>query len=103
MSGHLAEVLARETREGDLYDTLPDGRLRCYRVRALLSVAGRAIRRLQGALQPGRPPAGAVGYVGGVQCDPIEKKAVLSRAPGALAYSFGMLGAISTARIVRTG
>ena len=26
----LAEVLARETREGDLYDTLPDGRLRCY-------------------------------------------------------------------------
>ena len=26
----LAEVLARETREGELYDTLPDGRLRCY-------------------------------------------------------------------------
>jgi pyruvate formate lyase activating enzyme len=31
MSGiTLAEVLARQTREGDLYDTLPDGRLRCY-------------------------------------------------------------------------
>jgi len=26
----LAEVLARETREGELYDVLPDGRLRCY-------------------------------------------------------------------------
>jgi len=26
----LAEVLARETREGELYETLSDGRLRCY-------------------------------------------------------------------------
>src|SRR5262245_27039159 len=26
----LADVLARETREGELYETLPDGRLRCY-------------------------------------------------------------------------
>ena len=26
----LTEVLARETRDGELYDTLPDGRLRCY-------------------------------------------------------------------------
>jgi len=25
----LADVLARETREGELFDTLPDGRLRC--------------------------------------------------------------------------
>ena len=26
----LADVLARETRDGELYDVLPDGRLRCY-------------------------------------------------------------------------
>ena len=26
----LAEVLARETREGELYERLADGRLRCY-------------------------------------------------------------------------
>jgi pyruvate formate lyase activating enzyme len=32
------------------------------------------------------------GYVGGVQCDPIEKKPFFHAAPGALAYSFGMLG-----------
>ena len=25
----LGEVLARETRDGELYDVLPDGRLRC--------------------------------------------------------------------------
>ena len=26
----LAEMLGRETREGELYNVLPDGRLRCY-------------------------------------------------------------------------
>src|SRR3954468_23906226 len=32
------------------------------------------------------------GYVGGVQCDPIEKKPFFHVHPGALAYSFGMVG-----------
>jgi pyruvate formate lyase activating enzyme len=32
------------------------------------------------------------GYVGGIQCDPIEKKPFFHAHPGALAYSFGMLG-----------
>jgi pyruvate formate lyase activating enzyme len=32
------------------------------------------------------------GYVGGVQCDPVEKKPFFHMYPGALAYSFGMLG-----------
>jgi pyruvate formate lyase activating enzyme len=32
------------------------------------------------------------GYVGGVQCDPVEKKPFFHAHPGALAYSFGMLG-----------
>jgi pyruvate formate lyase activating enzyme len=32
------------------------------------------------------------GYVGGVQCDPVEKKPFFHAYPGALAYSFGMLG-----------
>src|SRR5262249_12765277 len=32
------------------------------------------------------------GYVGGVQCDPIEKKPFFHAYSGALAYSFGMLG-----------
>jgi pyruvate formate lyase activating enzyme len=32
------------------------------------------------------------GYVGGVQCDPIEKKPFFHVHPGALAFSFGMLG-----------
>ena len=32
------------------------------------------------------------GYVGGIQCDPIEKKPFFHAYPGAVAYSFGMLG-----------
>ena len=32
------------------------------------------------------------GYVGGVQCDPVEKKPFFHAYPGALAYSVGMLG-----------
>ena len=32
------------------------------------------------------------GYVGGVQCDPVEKKPFFHAHPGALAFSFGMLG-----------
>ena len=32
------------------------------------------------------------GYVAGVQCDPVEKKPFFHAYPGALAYSFGMLG-----------
>ncbi|MBI4265009.1 MAG: AmmeMemoRadiSam system radical SAM enzyme [Acidobacteria bacterium] len=32
------------------------------------------------------------GYIGGVQCDPVEKKPFFHAHPGALAYSFGMLG-----------
>jgi pyruvate formate lyase activating enzyme len=32
------------------------------------------------------------GYVGCIQCDPIEKKPFFHAHPGALAYSFGMLG-----------
>jgi pyruvate formate lyase activating enzyme len=32
------------------------------------------------------------GYAAGVQCDPIEKKPFFHAHPGALAYSFGMMG-----------
>ena len=44
-----------------------------------------------------------LGYVAGVQCDPIEKKPIFHAYPGALAYSFGMPDAICTARIARIG
>ncbi|MEO8258073.1 MAG: AmmeMemoRadiSam system radical SAM enzyme [Acidobacteriota bacterium] len=88
----LAEVLARETRAGDLYDTLPDGRLQCH-------ACGHCCPLPEGAIgvckvrfnERGRLRV-PWGYVGGVQCDPIEKKPFFHAHPGALAYSFGMLG-----------
>ncbi len=88
----LSEVLARETREGELYEVLPDGRLRCYACGHCCPLPDGAIGvckvrfNLRGKL---RVPWG---YVGGTQCDPIEKKPFFHAYPGALAYSFGMLG-----------
>lgn len=88
----LADVLARNTRNGDLYTTLPDGRLqctacghRCPLPEGAIGVCKVRFRR-DGALHV------PWGYVGGVQCDPIEKKPYFHAYPGALAYSFGMLG-----------
>ena len=88
----LAEVLARETREGELYGVMPDGRLQCY-------ACGHCCPLPEGAIgvckvrfnEHGRLRV-PWGYVGGVQCDPIEKKPFFHAYPGALAYSFGMLG-----------
>jgi pyruvate formate lyase activating enzyme len=88
----LAELLAQTTRDGTLYDELPDGRLRCH-------ACGHCCPLPEGAVgvckvrfnQHGRLRV-PWGYVGGVQCDPIEKKPFFHAHPGSLAYSFGMLG-----------
>jgi len=93
MSGiTLAEVLARETREGDLYETLPDGRIRCYACGHCCPLPDGAIGVCKVRFNEGGRLLVPWGYVGGVQCDPIEKKPFFHARPGALAYSFGMLG-----------
>jgi len=88
----LAEVLARETCEGELYDTLPDGRLRCYACGHCCPLPEGAIGVCKVRFNAGGRLRVPWGYVGGVQCDPIEKKPFFHAHPGALAYSFGMLG-----------
>jgi pyruvate formate lyase activating enzyme len=88
----LAEVLARETREGELYDTLPDGRLRCYACGHCCPLPEGAVGVCKVRFNAGGRLMVPWGYVGGVQCDPIEKKPFFHAHPGALAYSFGMLG-----------
>jgi pyruvate formate lyase activating enzyme len=81
-------------REGDpaLWEKLDRNRVRCY-------ACGHCCPIPEG--QPGvckvRFNRGGTlyvpwGYVAGVQCDPIEKKPFFHAYPGALAYSFGMLG-----------
>jgi pyruvate formate lyase activating enzyme len=88
----LADVLARETREGELYETLPDGRLRCYACGHCCPLPDGAIGVCKVRFNEGGRLLVPWGYVGGVQCDPIEKKPFFHAHPGALAYSFGMLG-----------
>jgi pyruvate formate lyase activating enzyme len=88
----LADELARRTREADLYERLDHGRVRC-------SACGHRCRIPEGALgvckvrfnRAGRLLA-PWGYVSGAQCDPVEKKPFFHARPGALAYSFGMVG-----------
>src|SRR5881394_471752 len=88
----LAEVLARETREGDLYGVLPDGRLRCYACGHCCPLPEGAVGVCKVRFNEGGRLLVPLGSVGGVQCDPIEKKPFFHAHPGALAYSFGMLG-----------
>src|SRR5579884_4298225 len=88
----LKQVLETHTRPGELYEPLSNGWVRCF-------ACGHECR-----IPPGLPgickvrfnKAGRLmvpwGYVAGVQCDPIEKKPFFHAYPGALAYSFGMLG-----------
>jgi pyruvate formate lyase activating enzyme len=88
----LRDIVYQNVREGDLYEKLDRQRVRCY-------ACGHCCPIPEG--QPGvckvRYNEGGTlyvpwGYVGGVQCDPIEKKPFFHAYPGALAYSFGMLG-----------
>jgi len=88
----LADALAQNTREGELYDVLPDGRLRCYACGHCCPLPDGAIGVCKVRFNEGGRLRVPWGYVGGVQCDPIEKKPFFHAYPGALAYSFGMLG-----------
>jgi pyruvate formate lyase activating enzyme len=92
----LHDVLTSDSRvrEGDtaLWEKLDRNRVRCYACGHCCPIAD------------GQPGVCKVrfnrdgtlyvpwGYVAGVQCDPVEKKPFFHAYPGALAYSFGMLG-----------
>jgi pyruvate formate lyase activating enzyme len=88
----LKEILDHTTREGELYDRLENGWVRCYacghECRIPVGQVGVCKVRFN---RDGRLRA-PWGYVAGVQCDPIEKKPFHHAYPGALAFSFGMLG-----------
>ncbi len=88
----LAEILAENTRVGDLWEPLDSRRIRCYACGHCCPIfegqAGVCKVRFNRGGQLHVP----WGYVGGVQCDPIEKKPFFHVHPGALAFSFGMLG-----------
>lgn len=88
----LAQLLARHTREGELYEKLEGTRVRCVACghRCLIPPGREGICRVRfndgGVLQV------PFGYVAGLHVDPVEKKPFFHALPGAKALSFGMLG-----------
>jgi len=88
----LSDVLDILTVPGKFYESLPDDAVRCYACghRCFIRPGRRGICKVRfnkaGVLHV---PSG---YVGALQCDPIEKKPFYHLFPGSDALSFGMLG-----------
>jgi len=93
MAATLRETLQGLTVEGELYQPLPDRRVRCVACghRCLIPEGREGVCRVRfnrdGRLQV---PSGYVAT--SLQLDPIEKKPFFHALPGAAALSFGMLG-----------
>ena len=92
MAATLKEILAMHTREGDLWEPIDAHRIRCYACGHECPIPDGGLGVCKVRFNRGGRLQVPWGYVGGVQCDPIEKKPFFHAYPGALAYSFGMLG-----------
>jgi pyruvate formate lyase activating enzyme len=96
MSGKspVAPILARRTSPAasELVEKLPDGRLRCYSCghRCPIPEGREGVCRVR--YNEGGVLRVPWGYIGALQCDPIEKKPFFHALPGSDALSFGMLG-----------
>ena len=88
----LKDVLATRTREGELYHRLDKQWVHCYACGHNCKIPDGALGVCKVRFNEGGRLMVPWGYAGGVQCDPIEKKPFFHVHPGALAYSFGMLG-----------
>ena len=90
----LQEVLTARTREAapELVEHIDKSRIRCYSCGHQCPIPEGAAGVCKVRFNHGGRLMVPWGYVGGVQCDPVEKKPFFHAYPGALAYSFGMLG-----------
>jgi pyruvate formate lyase activating enzyme len=88
----LKNVLENYTTEGELYERLENGKLRCVACghRCVIFDGLDGICRVRS--NRGGKLLVPHGYVGALQLDPVEKKPFFHALPGALAMSFGMLG-----------
>ncbi len=87
-----AERLDRLTVQGELYETNPDGAVRCTACghRCLIRPGRRGICQVR--FNEGGKLFVPHGYVAALQADPIEKKPFFHVFPGSDALTFGMLG-----------
>jgi pyruvate formate lyase activating enzyme len=90
----LKEVLDQHVSEAasELYEKLDRNRVRCYSCGHCCPIADGQAGVCKVRFNRGGTLYVPWGYVGGVQCDPVEKKPFFHAYCGALAYSFGMLG-----------
>jgi len=88
----LKDVLESSVRPGELVEPLDSHRIRCVACGHAWPLPDGASGVCRVRFNRGGTLYVPWGYVGGVQCDPIEKKPFFHAYPGALAYSFGMLG-----------
>jgi pyruvate formate lyase activating enzyme len=88
----LEEALSARTTEGELYEKLENGAVRCFACGHRCKIP----KGLKGICKVRFNEDGRLlvprGYVSGIQADPIEKKPFFHAYPGATALSFGMLG-----------
>jgi pyruvate formate lyase activating enzyme len=88
----LVDTLNARVREATLYERREQGWVRCVACGHECRVPDGAVGVCKVRFNRGGRLYAPWGYVAGVQCDPIEKKPFFHAWPGALAYSFGMLG-----------
>src|SRR2546422_5146727 len=88
----MRDILNDNVREGELYEKLDDGRIRCFACGHCCPIPDGRPGVCQVRFNRGGKLYVPWGYVGGVQCDPIEKKPFFHALPGTDAFSFGMLG-----------
>ena len=88
----LKEILEANVREGDLYEKMDRDFVRCFACGHCCPIPDGQVGACKVRFNRGGKLYVPWGYVGGEQCDPIEKKPFFHAHPGALAYSFGMLG-----------
>ena len=88
----LRDILSAHVREAELYEKLDRSRVRCYACGHCCPIPEGQPGVCKVRFNRGGTLYAPWGYVGGIQCDPIEKKPFFHAYPGALAYSFGMLG-----------
>jgi pyruvate formate lyase activating enzyme len=88
----LQEILSANVREGILYEKLEGDRVRCFACGHCCPIPEGQAGVCKVRFNRGGTLYVPWGYVGALQCDPIEKKPFFHAYPGALAFSFGMLG-----------